>query len=126
MAHPPNRKTWATAESTRAPESADPSGRRCAEGRVRRVDALPQVSWPQARDVPPPRGVDSRFGGRQGMRELGIGMIGYKFMGKAHSNAYSTVGRFFDLEATPVMRCLAGRSAAGAKTAASRLGWASS
>ena len=60
------------------------------------------------------------------MREIGIGMVGYKFMGKAHSNAYSTVGRFFDLDATPVMRCLAGRSAEGARAAAERLGWASS
>jgi predicted dehydrogenase len=60
------------------------------------------------------------------MREIGIGMVGYKFMGKAHSNAYSTVGRFFDLDATPVMRCLAGRSAEGAKAAAERLGWTSS
>jgi predicted dehydrogenase len=60
------------------------------------------------------------------MREIGIGMVGYKFMGKAHSNAYSTVGRFFDLDAQPVMRCLAGRSAEGARDAASRLGWESS
>ena len=60
------------------------------------------------------------------MREIGIGMVGYKFMGKAHSNAYSTVARFFDLDAAPVMRCLAGRSAAGPEAAAERLGWASS
>ena len=28
-----------------------------------------------------------------------VGLIGYQFMGKAHSNAYRQVGRFFDLPA---------------------------
>jgi len=59
------------------------------------------------------------------MREIGVGMVGYKFMGKAHSNAYFTVSKFFDLEAVPVMRCIAGRDAAGVKAAAERLGWQS-
>jgi predicted dehydrogenase len=60
------------------------------------------------------------------MREIGVGMVGYKFMGKAHSNAYFTVAKFFDLQAAPVMRCLAGRSGAGAEAAARRFGWAGS
>ncbi len=29
-------------------------------------------------------------------KEVGIGLIGYAFMGKAHSNAYRQVTRFFD------------------------------
>ncbi len=32
------------------------------------------------------------------MKELRIGMIGYGFMGKAHSNAYHKVNHFFDLD----------------------------
>ena len=35
------------------------------------------------------------------MNGIGVGMVGYKFMGKAHSNAYFTVSKFFDLEAVP-------------------------
>ena len=33
--------------------------------------------------------------------DLGIGMVGYAFMGRAHSQAWRTVGRFFDLPFTP-------------------------
>lgn len=29
------------------------------------------------------------------MKQLRVGMIGYKFMGKAHSNAYRSVPMFF-------------------------------
>jgi predicted dehydrogenase len=44
---------------------------------------------------------------------LHIGMIGYGFMAKAHSNAYRKVGRFFpDLEHRPVLRAVAARDAA--------------
>ena len=31
-------------------------------------------------------------------KPFNIGMIGYGFMGRAHSNAYASVGNFFDLE----------------------------
>ena len=57
------------------------------------------------------------------MSEIGVGMVGYRFMGKAHSNAYFTVSKFFDLEAVPAMRCIAGRSLEGARQAAARFGW---
>lgn len=59
------------------------------------------------------------------MNQVRVGMIGYKFMGKAHSNAYFTVGKFFDLPAEPVMQCLAGRDESGVKAAAGRFGWRS-
>lgn len=32
-------------------------------------------------------------------KKLNVALIGYKFMGKAHSQAWRTVGRFFDLDA---------------------------
>ncbi|MET0434131.1 MAG: Gfo/Idh/MocA family oxidoreductase [Cellulomonas sp.] len=54
---------------------------------------------------------------------LGVGMIGYAFMGAAHSQAWRTAPRFFDLPRTPVMRVLGGRDATAVKAAADRLGW---
>jgi predicted dehydrogenase len=55
--------------------------------------------------------------------EIGVGLVGYKFMGRAHSNAYRQVGRFFDLELSPRMRAICGRDEAGVKDAAAALGW---
>lgn len=57
-------------------------------------------------------------------RTLNVGMVGYKFMGKAHSNAYRQVGRFFpELETVPVMKALCGRDEAGVRAAAQTFGW---
>ncbi|WHP19355.1 Gfo/Idh/MocA family oxidoreductase [Cellulomonas sp. ES6] len=50
-------------------------------------------------------------------------MVGYAFMGAAHSQAWRTAPRFFDLPRTPVMRVLGGRDAGAVKAAADRLGW---
>ena len=55
--------------------------------------------------------------------ELGIGMVGYAFMGRAHSQAWRTVGRFFDLPFTPRMAAICGRDATAVAAAADRLGW---
>jgi predicted dehydrogenase len=57
------------------------------------------------------------------MNEIGVGLVGYKFMGKAHSNAYRQVGRFFDLALSPRMRALCGRDEEAVKAAAAALGW---
>src|SRR5215211_4743301 len=46
-------------------------------------------------------------------------------MGRAHSNAYRQVGRFFDLELSPRMRAICGRDEEGVKEAAASLGWES-
>ena len=43
-------------------------------------------------------------------KPLNIGMIGYGFMGRAHSNAYRKVSNFFDLEYTPVLKAACARS----------------
>jgi predicted dehydrogenase len=57
-------------------------------------------------------------------KTLNVGMIGYKFMGKAHSNAYRQVSRFFpELEIVPVMKALCGRDENGVKKAAETFGW---
>ncbi|MFI6426640.1 Gfo/Idh/MocA family protein [Promicromonospora sp. NPDC050880] len=55
--------------------------------------------------------------------ELGVGMVGYAFMGAAHSQAWRTAPRFFDLALAPRMRAVAGRDEAAVRAAAGRLGW---
>jgi predicted dehydrogenase len=52
-----------------------------------------------------------------------VGLIGYQFMGRAHSNAYRQVGRFFDLPVAVRMKTLCGRNEALVKAAAEKLGW---
>ena len=54
---------------------------------------------------------------------LGVALIGYAFMGAAHSQAWRTAGHFFDLPCTVDMAVLAGRNAPAAAAAADRLGW---
>jgi predicted dehydrogenase len=43
-------------------------------------------------------------------KPLNIGLIGYGFMGRTHSNAYRKVGNFFDLEYQPVLKAVCARS----------------
>ena len=43
------------------------------------------------------------------MKKLNVGMIGYGFMGRAHSNAYRKVGNFFDLAYQPVLKAACAR-----------------
>jgi predicted dehydrogenase len=54
---------------------------------------------------------------------LGVGLIGYAFMGAAHSQAWRTAPHFFDLPLHPRLTVLAGRDAARVADAAERLGW---
>ena len=56
-------------------------------------------------------------------KKVNVGLVGYKFMGKAHSNAYSDVAMFFDLDAEPVMKAICGRDEKGVKAAAEKFGW---
>lgn len=56
--------------------------------------------------------------------ELGVAMVGYGFMGAAHSQAWRVAPRFFDLPLRPVMRVLVGRDTTRADAAARRFGWA--
>jgi predicted dehydrogenase len=55
---------------------------------------------------------------------LGVGMVGYAFMGAAHSQAWRTVPHAFDLPLRPAMAVLCGRNASAVRAAAARLGWA--
>ncbi len=54
---------------------------------------------------------------------LGIGMIGYKFMGKAHTNAWRQAGFFFDPPLKPRLRTVCGRDGAKVERFAQRWGW---
>jgi predicted dehydrogenase len=50
-------------------------------------------------------------------------MVGYRFMGKAHSNAWRQAPRFFPLKAHVEMHTICGRDAAGVQAARAQLGW---
>jgi predicted dehydrogenase len=54
---------------------------------------------------------------------LNVGMIGYNFMGKAHSNAWRQAPRFFDLPAEIVLHTVCGRSLKNVEAAREQLGW---
>src|SRR4051812_15618113 len=56
---------------------------------------------------------------------LGVGLIGYAFMGAVHSQAWRTAPHFFDLPLQPRLTVLAGRNPGKVADAAVRLGWSS-
>ncbi|MFJ2211272.1 Gfo/Idh/MocA family protein [Streptomyces sp. NPDC101062] len=55
---------------------------------------------------------------------LGIGMIGYAFMGAAHSQGWRTAGHVFDLPMRPVLAAICGRDRTAVQAAAQKHGWA--
>jgi predicted dehydrogenase len=56
---------------------------------------------------------------------LNIGMIGYGFMGRAHSNAYRKVNNFFKLEHRPVLKAVCARNQDKARAFADNWGYES-
>lgn len=63
-------------------------------------------------------------GAETGKPPLRIGMVGYAFMGAAHSQGWRTAGRVFDLPLSPDMAVICGRDADAVRAAADRHGWA--
>lgn len=57
------------------------------------------------------------------MNKLSIGMVGYKFMGKAHSNAYRALPMFFPDRIQPAMKVICGRNTEAVAAAAAQFGW---
>ena len=57
------------------------------------------------------------------MREVNVALIGYAFMGRAHSNAWRQVGRFLSPKLQPRLKVLCGRDRGNVKRAAAQLGW---
>ena len=58
-------------------------------------------------------------------KTVNVGLVGKKFMGKAHSNAYMKVAKFFDVEPQPVMKAICGRHEDETAEFAKRFGWES-
>lgn len=56
-------------------------------------------------------------------KTLRVGMIGYGFMGRAHSNAWRQVGHFFPLKGRPELHTICGRNRTQVETARAQLGW---
>ncbi|MBL8827369.1 MAG: Gfo/Idh/MocA family oxidoreductase, partial [Planctomycetaceae bacterium] len=58
-------------------------------------------------------------------KPLNIGMIGYGFMGRAHTNAYKRVNDFFDLPYRPVLKAVCARDKEKAQAFADNWGYES-
>lgn len=57
------------------------------------------------------------------MKNLNVGIVGYKFMGRAHSNAWLKAPLFFDVPVTPVLKVACGRHETDVAEFAERWGW---
>jgi predicted dehydrogenase len=57
------------------------------------------------------------------MKELNVAIIGYKFMGRAHSNAWQNITNFFDVPFKPVLKVACGRKEEDVQEFADRWGW---
>jgi len=58
-------------------------------------------------------------------KPVNIGLIGYGFMGRTHSNAYRQVSKFFKLEHQPVLKACCARNEEKIKEFAANWGWES-
>ncbi len=56
-------------------------------------------------------------------KDINIGLVGTRFMGKAHSNAYARVSRFFELPANPVLHSACGLELDQVQILAKKFGW---
>jgi len=59
-------------------------------------------------------------------KKLNVGLVGYGFMGRTHSNAFGQVNNFFDLEYEPVLKAVCARDADKVKAFADQWGYESS
>src|SRR5712691_6447951 len=58
-------------------------------------------------------------------KKLNIGLVGYGFMGRTHSNAFVQAPRFFDVPYEPVLKAVCARNADRVKSFASNWGYES-
>jgi len=56
-------------------------------------------------------------------KTINVCLVGQKFMGRTHSNAFLKVGKFFDVPMLPVMHTIAGRNKAELEEFKDRWGW---
>src|SRR5438309_10543196 len=59
------------------------------------------------------------------MKKLNVGLIGYGFIGRTHSNAFRKANNFFDLQYQPVLKAVCARNAENAKSFADKWGYQS-
>ncbi len=59
------------------------------------------------------------------MKKLNIGLVGYGFMGRTHSNAFLKVANFFDVPYQPVLKTICARNEERARAFASKWGYES-
>src|SRR5438105_2697598 len=59
------------------------------------------------------------------MKRMNIGMVGYGFMGRTHSNAFRKVANFFDLPCRPVLKSVCARTVDRAHSFAAQWGYES-
>ncbi len=71
----------------------------------------------------PTVGLNSRMTDKKALR---IGLVGYGFMGRTHSNAYRHVNQFFDVDHRPELKAVCGRDKKKVEEFASRWGYESS
>jgi predicted dehydrogenase len=57
--------------------------------------------------------------------KLSFGLVGYKFMGKAHSNALQRIGMFFNPTVKIGMKAICGRDESWVRESAEKFGWES-
>ncbi|MEU6555313.1 Gfo/Idh/MocA family oxidoreductase [Streptomyces sp. NPDC046915] len=79
------------------------------------------MAQPQNQDVAAAQNQGATAADRPPLR---VGMIGYAFMGAAHTQGWLTAGRVFDLPRRPVLAALCGRDEAAVRRMADRHGWA--
>ena len=60
---------------------------------------------------------------RMAKKKLNVGMVGYGFMGRTHSNAFSQVGHFFDVPFQPVLKAVCARDAGKVQAFAGQWGY---
>src|SRR6185295_15490989 len=79
-------------------------------------------SW--THDIGNVRPVGRRARGTRGMKKkLNIGLVGYGFMGRTHSNAFRQAPRFFDVPYEPVLKAVCARNADRVRAFASNWGY---
>ena len=59
------------------------------------------------------------------MKKINVGLIGYGFMGRTHSNAFRKVNNFFDLPYQPVLKAVCARDEQKARAFATKWSWES-
>ncbi len=101
-----------------APPSQDPVNPADHAGRTGRTDPAPEPTPDSTPDAAAADRPDSAA-------PLRVGMVGHAFMGAAHSHAWRTAGRFFDLPRPVELTAVCGRDAAGVARSAERYGWRS-